>query len=124
MNRWSRHSVLTDLTQRSAIALARGDLKGVRAWAIPRTHPPIEAGAITAVAVMNEKTWRLAVPTAAFNNLLCRPLGGRMRVTPTWSTFSVLNVMVWTQKKSHAHTVDAYCLRNDRQREDGPRRWV
>jgi hypothetical protein len=42
-------------------------------------YPPIEAGAITAVAVMNEKTWRLAVPTTAFNNLLCRPLGGRMR---------------------------------------------
>jgi hypothetical protein len=31
MNTWSRHSVLTYLTQRSAIALARGDLKGVRA---------------------------------------------------------------------------------------------
>ena len=30
-------------------------------------------------AVMNEKTWRLAVPAAAFDNLLCRPLGGRMR---------------------------------------------
>jgi len=30
------HSVLTDLTQRSAIALARGDLNGLRAWAIPR----------------------------------------------------------------------------------------
>jgi hypothetical protein len=43
------------------------------------THPPIETGAITVVAVMNEKTWRLAVPTAAFDDLLCRPLGGRMR---------------------------------------------
>ena len=43
------------------------------------TYPPIEGGAITAVAIMNEKTWRLAVPTAAFDNLLCRPLGGRMR---------------------------------------------
>ena len=29
-------SILTDLTQRSAIALARGDLNGVRTWAIPR----------------------------------------------------------------------------------------
>jgi hypothetical protein len=28
-------SVLTDLTQRSAMAFARGDLNGVRAWAIP-----------------------------------------------------------------------------------------
>ena len=43
------------------------------------THPPIEAGAIAAVAVVNEETWRLAVPTAAFDNLLCCPLGGRMR---------------------------------------------
>jgi len=42
------------------------------------THPPIEAGAIAAVAVVNEKAWRLAVPTAAFDNLLCRPRGGRM----------------------------------------------
>jgi hypothetical protein len=31
------------------------------------THSPIEGGAIT------------AVPAAAFNNLLCRPVGGRMR---------------------------------------------
>ena len=43
------------------------------------THPPIEAGAIALVVVMNEKTWRLVIPTAAFDNLLCRPLGGRMR---------------------------------------------
>jgi hypothetical protein len=28
---------------------------------------------------MNEKTWRLALPAAAFDNLLCRPFGGRMR---------------------------------------------
>jgi hypothetical protein len=28
---------------------------------------------------MNEKTWRLAVPTAAFDDLLRRPFGGRMR---------------------------------------------
>jgi hypothetical protein len=43
------------------------------------THPPIEAAAITIVAVMNEKTWRLVVPAAAFHDLLCRPPGGRMR---------------------------------------------
>ena len=43
------------------------------------THPPIEGGAITAVAIMNEEAWRLALPAAAFDNLLCRPLGGRMR---------------------------------------------
>src|SRR5215469_543848 len=42
------------------------------------THSPIEAAGITAVAVVNEKAWRLAIPTAAFDNLLCRPLGGRM----------------------------------------------
>ena len=28
---------------------------------------------------MNEEAWWLGVPTAAFNNLLCRPLGDRMR---------------------------------------------
>ena len=28
---------------------------------------------------MNEKTWRLALPAAAFDDLLCRPFGGRMR---------------------------------------------
>jgi hypothetical protein len=28
-------SVLTDLTQRSAMAFARGELKGVREWTIP-----------------------------------------------------------------------------------------
>jgi hypothetical protein len=42
-------------------------------------YPPIEAGAIAGVAVMNEKTWRLALPAAAFDDLLCRPFGGRMR---------------------------------------------
>jgi hypothetical protein len=42
------------------------------------THPSIEAGGIAAVAVVNEKAWQLAVPTAAFDNLLCRPRGGRM----------------------------------------------
>ena len=42
-------------------------------------HPTMECGAVTAVAVMNEKSWRLAIPSAAFNDLLCRPLGGRMR---------------------------------------------
>jgi hypothetical protein len=30
------------------------------------------------VAVMNEKTWRLVIPSAAFDDLLCRPLPGRM----------------------------------------------
>src|SRR5262249_22760670 len=42
----------------------------------------------------------------------------------TKNTYSVLNVMVWTQKKSHAQMADACCLRNDRQREDGPRRSI
>jgi hypothetical protein len=43
------------------------------------THAPIEAGAITAVAIMKEETWRLVVPAAAFDNLLCRPLTGWTR---------------------------------------------
>jgi hypothetical protein len=70
---------------------------------------------------MNEKTWRLAVPTAAFYDLLCGPLGGRMPCAhhvenlPAGMMDHVdhvqrLNVMVWTQKKSHARTVDACCI--------------
>jgi len=39
-------------------------------------HPTIECGTITAVAVMNEKSWRLAIPSAAFDHLLSRPRGG------------------------------------------------
>src|SRR5262249_48188275 len=42
------------------------------------THPTIESGAIIAVAIMNEKTWRLAVPAAAFDDLLGSPFSGRM----------------------------------------------
>ena len=42
-------------------------------------HPPIEGSALAAVAIMKEKTWRLAVPAAAFDDLLCRPFAGRMR---------------------------------------------
>jgi hypothetical protein len=75
MNTWSRDSVRTDLTQRSAMALVRDDLKGVRAWIIPRLRARRSK---LAAAVVNEKAWRLAIPTAAFDNLLCRPRGGRM----------------------------------------------
>jgi hypothetical protein len=42
------------------------------------THPTIESAAITAVVVMNEETSRHSVPSAAFDNLLSRPRGGRM----------------------------------------------
>jgi hypothetical protein len=42
------------------------------------SDPPIEGPVIAAVAVMYEKS-RLAIPSAAFNNLLCRPLGGWIR---------------------------------------------
>jgi hypothetical protein len=42
------------------------------------TYPPIEAGTKTAIAVVNEKARRLAVPTTAFDNLLCRPRGSRV----------------------------------------------
>jgi hypothetical protein len=43
------------------------------------SHPMIECGTVTAVAVMNEKSWRLAIPSAAFDNLLSHPRGGWMR---------------------------------------------
>src|SRR5262249_54007973 len=36
----------------------------------------------------------------------------------------VLNVIVRTQKKVQAQIPEPLCLRNDRQRQDGPRRWV
>jgi hypothetical protein len=132
MNRWSRHSVLTDLTQRFAIALVRGDLKGVRTWAIPRLRTRLEARAMTAVPVMNEKTWRFGVPAAAFNTLLRRLLGGRMRRHVHVENLStgVMNHEEhvqrskrdgYRQKKSHAQTLNASCLRYDPQPEDGPR---
>src|SRR5262249_15881605 len=41
-------------------------------------HPTIEVGTIAAVAVMHEKASRHLVPSAAFDNLLCRPLFSRM----------------------------------------------
>ena len=37
------------------------------------THAPIEGGAITAVAVVNEETSRHSIPSATFDNLLGRP---------------------------------------------------
>ena len=42
-------------------------------------HPPIEASAVDTVTVMNEVAWRLPVPSAAFDNLLCRPFGARVK---------------------------------------------
>src|SRR5262245_52807617 len=41
-------------------------------------HPTIECRTETAVAVMNEKSWRLAIPITAFDHLLSRPRGGRI----------------------------------------------
>src|SRR5215510_2578108 len=42
-------------------------------------HPMIECGTITAVAVTNEKSWRIAIPSAAFDQLLSRPRGSGIR---------------------------------------------
>src|SRR5215471_21730435 len=42
-------------------------------------HPTIECGAITAVAVMSEKSWQLAIPSTAFDHLLSRPRGRGIR---------------------------------------------
>ena len=42
-------------------------------------HPTIEGGAVAAVAVMNEETSQYSLPRAAFENLLSRPGGSRMR---------------------------------------------
>jgi hypothetical protein len=42
-------------------------------------HPTIECGTVTAVAIMNKKSWRRAIPSAAFDHLLSRPRGGGIR---------------------------------------------
>jgi hypothetical protein len=42
-------------------------------------HPTMECGAITTVAIMNEKSRWLAIPSTAFDNLLSRPRGGGIR---------------------------------------------
>src|SRR5215831_12476478 len=42
-------------------------------------HTTIECGTVTAVAVMDEKPWRLAIPSTAFDHLLCHPRGGGIR---------------------------------------------
>src|SRR4029450_13241694 len=36
-------------------------------------QPAIEHPPVAAVAVMDEKAWRLTIPAAAFDDLLCRP---------------------------------------------------
>ena len=46
------------------------------------------------------------------------------RESITKNTYSVLNAIVRTQKKSHAQLSEPCCLRNARQRQDGARRWV
>ena len=42
-------------------------------------HPTIECDTVTAVAVTNEKSWRPAIPSTAFDHLLSRPRGGGIR---------------------------------------------
>ena len=42
-------------------------------------HPTMECGTVTAVAIMNEKSWQLAIPSTAFDHLLSRPRGGGIR---------------------------------------------
>src|SRR5499425_1390781 len=53
-------------------------------------HPTTECGTVTAVAVMNEKSWQLAIPSAAFDHLLSRPRGGGIRKGPCGSQFCAL----------------------------------
>src|SRR5215510_4279278 len=74
-------------------------------------------------------------PTRSIRPFLSRPRGGRM---PRHMNMDNLPAGVidheehvqhserdrWMQKKSQAQISEPCCLRNDRQREDGPRRWV
>jgi hypothetical protein len=41
-------------------------------------HATIEAYSIAAVAIMNQKSWRRSIPSAAFHDLLCDPASCRM----------------------------------------------
>src|SRR5215472_10669431 len=84
---------------------------------------------------MNEETSRYSVQ-AQHSTICCAVYEAvGCGVTRTWrtcrlaqsitkNTYSILNVIVRTQKKSHAQISDPFCLRNDRQAVDGPRRWV
>jgi hypothetical protein len=49
----------------------------------------LERRAIPAVAIVNQKSWRPSIPSAAFDQLLGRPLGGR-----TWRHRYVQNFSV------------------------------
>src|SRR5262245_22821107 len=98
-------------------------------------HPTIECGAVTAVAVMNEKSWRLAIPGTAFDHLLSRPRGGGIRRhvhvenLPPGVIDHEEHVQRSERDRSDAEEVARPDLRTVlpqeyRQRHDGPRRWV
>src|SRR5215472_11210240 len=70
MNTWSRHSVLTDLTQRSAMALARGDLNGVRSWAIPILRARRSKGVIEVLKLERSSRY---LCSAAFITFISKP---------------------------------------------------
>jgi len=53
------------------------------------SHAAVECRAITAVAVVNEKTWRPSIPSAAFDYLLSSPLRRR-----TWRHRDVQNFSI------------------------------
>ena len=68
---------------------------------------------------------QFAAPSTKRSDAASRERGPcRLVCSITKNTYSILNVIVRTQKKSHAQISDPFCLRNDRQVVDGPRRWV
>ena len=77
------HVVQALSSDRSHPALGDGVGSRRSAWCANLSNtniadPTIECRAVTAVAVMNEKPWRLAIPSAAFDYLLRRPLRDRI----------------------------------------------
>jgi hypothetical protein len=94
----------------------------------------LDRRAISAVAIVNQKSWRLSMPSAALDQLLGSPLRGR-----TWRHRYVQNFSVdmsdhekdvqsleqdcSNAEKSQAHIFDSCRLRNSRHPEDGHRLW-
>ena len=73
-----------DPTLRSRRPERRPDLLNAKV-----SYAAVECRAITAVAVVNEKTWRPSIPSAAFDYLLSSPLR-----RPTWRHRDVQNFSI------------------------------
>ena len=114
--------------------VARAPILGAFALNAKVPQAALEGRGTAAIAIVNQKSWRPSIPSAAFDQLLGRPLRSwtwRHRHVQNFSvdapdhkkTYSVWNQIVRTQKKSHAHIFDSCRFRNSRHPGDGPRLW-